>query len=201
MGIDYAMRRQMAESYEDSEILRSREEQQRRGNQMMNARRTGMVRQAGQKIIDLDKERASQIRSNDRIILERFGNTGIKMGDFTEVYSLDKILRDQEYTLERGAEYDLSTAENVAAKRLEEIFLEGVNVGGLLGRESLSRDGAFKVGARHTAKYDDITHRIDAMVDLDFKEPIESYDGESSISSVTMGVDVTTAASSGVLFK
>lgn len=200
MGIDYGMRRRMAETYDSGEELSSREQGRRRGELVLDARRRTAERRAGQKVFDIEKAAQRKMRSNDQIILERFGDTGIRMGDFVGIYPASKIVRDQEYTLDRGASYELNTSENVAAKRLEEIFLEGVNVGGLLGRESLSRDGAFAVEARHTTKYDDTTHRIDAMVDLDFKEPIESYDGETSISNVTMGIDVTTASSSRVLF-
>lgn len=137
------------------------------------------------------------LHSNDTVLEMRYGDR-VRMSEWVSIHGLNKVLNDQEYVLELASEHELQE-DNLAAERFEELFIEGVNIGGWLGDVSGDRD-AYQARAQQTGLYDDIAHRLDAVIDLDFREPIKSEDDEDlSLLKTTIGVDVTVSGSPQVI--
>ncbi len=126
---------------------------------------------------------SSFMKAYDATLVSQFGEH-IRMSDFIGIHAPAKIIADQEYTIKRAAKRKQKS--KLAASYLEAIFIEGVNVGGWLG------DGdAYQTLAWPTAIYDDISHRVDTVVNLVFRQPIRSHDGKDTLQQATIGFDVT----------
>lgn len=125
----------------------------------------------------------SFMKAYDATLGSKFGEH-VRMSDFLGIHAPSKIIADQRYTIERVT--GRKQKGELTAGHLEAIFIEGVNVGGWLG------DGdAYQARAWPAAIYDDISHRIDTVVNLAFRQPIYSHDGKDALQQVTIGFDVT----------
>ncbi len=147
--------------------------------------------------LEVSPDQRRHLAMNDRILHERFGDK-FPMSKFVDLYGIERVLSDQEYTIDRAEGFE--SDDNLAAKQIEKLFLSGVNLGGWLGVESVRPDGDYEVHARPTLKFDDFSHRVDAMVDLRLCEPLEGDYGPESLDHLTIGFDITTGARRDLIF-
>lgn len=132
----------------------------------------------------------AELARNDRRLAE-FDESGVRMGDFAEIYEAHQVVRDQRWALGL-AEQQAEKAKRPEAEQFEDIFIQGINVGDWLGNlNSARREVEFEAFAQRASLYDDLSHRVDDVVELRFAEPITSEDEEASLERVLLGFDVT----------
>lgn len=146
----------------------------------------------------LRSEARAELARNDGALGE-FDDSGVKMADFLGVYGAETIRREQEWALALARKL-AETPKSSEAAQFEDIFIQGVNVGNWLGNlGSAGQEAGFEAFAQKATLYDDLSHRVDDIVELEFAEPIVGEDEETSLKKVLLGFDVTTNPSRQVI--
>lgn len=142
----------------------------------------------------------TEVRQNDQELRE-FDDSGVKMGDFSAIYETQQIAKNQRWTLQRARQL-AESPKTPEAEQFEDIFIQGVNVGNWLGNLTSARhEIEFEAFAQRATLFDDLSHRVDDVVELTFAEPIVGEDGEASLTQVVLGFDVTVSSSRQVIRK
>lgn len=136
--------------------------------------------------------------SNTRNATTQLGGSIIDPRRFEQYYDQGKLRNDQNY-VENCEKRFQNTGSELAgetqgkwARMLEGMFLDGVNTGAWLG--NIDKDGKrlFSATAHQTTKFDDYRHNLDAVVSLNFENPIKDEEYNLEAAQIFFGVDVTT---------
>ena len=122
----------------------------------------------------------------------------VKPNEFKDIFSENEIKNDNNYVSRTEQLISQNPGEeDKLAEIFEWLFVTGVQRGNWLGQRQRDQKPDFGVDAWQAARYDDLSHKIDAYVTVDVTEP----DEECELPQVVFGVDVTTANSPRAIFE